>query len=114
MLINKFNIKFVLYLVGAKVILACRNTDKADKAAAEIREATGSSLVLVHKLNLASTASIRDFAEKILKEEDRLDILINNAGKSTKQRWPNDANMIVLRLHDTVMTEVVRTVTLIG
>lgn len=65
------------------MILACRNTDKADKAAAEIREATGSSLLVVRKLNLASTASIRDFAEQILKEEERLDILINNAGKST-------------------------------
>ncbi|NWS76945.1 RDH12 dehydrogenase, partial [Crotophaga sulcirostris] len=63
-----------------KVIVACRDTAKAEAAATEIRAETGSEQVIVKKLDLADTKSIREFAEKFLAEEKELHILINNAG----------------------------------
>ena len=57
--------------VGAKVILACRNTAKGDTAAAGM---TGD--VEVRPLDLQNLASVREFAAGV----EAVDILINNAG----------------------------------
>ncbi|KAL7992350.1 hypothetical protein Chor_016606 [Crotalus horridus] len=65
---------------GAKVILACRDMAKAEKAAHEIRIKTGNQGVIAKKLDLADTKSIREFASNFLKEEKELHILVNNAG----------------------------------
>ncbi|XP_039597760.1 retinol dehydrogenase 12 [Polypterus senegalus] len=69
-----------LALRGARVIIACRDFAKGEAAANEIRLETGNQAVLVRGLDLANTASIRQFAEAFLKEEKNLHILINNAG----------------------------------
>ncbi|NXB02844.1 RDH12 dehydrogenase, partial [Cnemophilus loriae] len=63
-----------------KVIMGCRDIPKAEAAASEIRAETGNQQVIVKKLDLADTKSIREFAEKFLAEEKELHILINNAG----------------------------------
>ncbi|NXW69207.1 RDH12 dehydrogenase, partial [Hirundo rustica] len=63
-----------------KIIIACRDIAKAEAAASEIRAETGNQQVIVKKLDLADTKSIREFAEKFLAEEKELHILINNAG----------------------------------
>lgn len=60
--------------------MACRNFDKCEEARKEIIELTGNKNVFNRELDLSSLESIRKFAEKFLKEESRLDILINNAG----------------------------------
>ncbi|XP_037630144.1 dehydrogenase/reductase SDR family member 13-like [Sebastes umbrosus] len=65
---------------GARVILACRNKDKAEAAAFDIRRESGNNQVVFMQLDLASFKSVRSFAETFLKTEPRLDILINNAG----------------------------------
>ncbi|XP_060618436.2 retinol dehydrogenase 12-like [Anolis sagrei] len=65
---------------GARVIIACRNTEKGETVAQEIQTETGNQQVIVKKLDLSDTKSIRTFAEHFLKEEDKLHILINNAG----------------------------------
>ncbi|KAI9537812.1 hypothetical protein NQZ68_022474 [Dissostichus eleginoides] len=65
---------------GARVILACRNRDKAQDAIADIQQETGSTDVFYMQLDLASMKSVRSFAETFLKTESRLDLLINNAG----------------------------------
>jgi NAD(P)-dependent dehydrogenase (short-subunit alcohol dehydrogenase family) len=57
--------------VGAKVILAVRNTDKGAQAAATM---TGD--VEVRKLDLQDLASVRAFADGV----DGADVLVNNAG----------------------------------
>lgn len=65
---------------GARVILACRDVEKGKRAAQAIQEETKSDQVIVKKLNLASTESIREFADEIHSSERRLDVLLNNAG----------------------------------
>lgn len=65
---------------GARVILACRNKERAEAAAFDIRRESGNSQVVFMQLDLASLESVRSFAETFLKTEPRLDILINNAG----------------------------------
>jgi len=57
--------------VGAKTILAVRNTTKGDAAAAGM---TGD--VEVRKLDLQDLSSVREFAEGV----DAVDVLVNNAG----------------------------------
>lgn len=65
---------------GARVYMACRDIQKGESAASEIRAETKNSQVLVRKLDLSDTKSIRAFAEGFLAEEKQLHILINNAG----------------------------------
>ncbi|XP_054547348.1 retinol dehydrogenase 11 isoform X2 [Talpa occidentalis] len=65
---------------GARVYLACRDVQKGELVAKEIQIMTGNKQVLVRKLDLADTKSIRAFAKEFLAEEKHLHILINNAG----------------------------------
>lgn len=65
---------------GARVILACRDEKKGTAARDRIIESTGNQQVTYKHVDLASFASVREFAEDILKSEPRLDVLINNAG----------------------------------
>ncbi|XP_048850064.1 retinol dehydrogenase 12-like isoform X1 [Brienomyrus brachyistius] len=65
---------------GARVIMACRDLSRAERAADEIRQSTGNRNVVVRHLDLASLSSVRQFAKSYICSEERLDILINNAG----------------------------------
>ncbi|PNF13961.1 Retinol dehydrogenase 12 [Cryptotermes secundus] len=69
---------------GARVVMACRSVDKAEAAAKEIRDVTrdvqGAGTVRVVRLDLGSLASVRQCAQELLKTEDRIHLLINNAG----------------------------------
>lgn len=52
---------------GARVILACRDVEKGEEAAAEIRARVGGAQVEVRELDLADTYSIRAFAQRFLR-----------------------------------------------
>ena len=65
---------------NARVILACRSVERGEKAAVEVRKRSGNDNVMFRQLDLASLDSVRKFVDKVLKEEPRIDILINNAG----------------------------------
>ncbi|KAF2354663.1 Short-chain dehydrogenase/reductase SDR [Trinorchestia longiramus] len=77
---------------GARVIMACRNLEKAQKVADKIIKETGNEKVIVKKLDLASLASVRAFANDILRTEHALHILCDLdlrtvVGSSTCVRW---------------------------
>lgn len=63
----------------ARVILACRDVSSARATAEEIARDTGVR-PLCMRLDLCSFASIRQFASQVVAQEQRLDVLINNAG----------------------------------
>mmetsp|Transcript_2306 Transcript_2306/g.2581 ORF Transcript_2306/g.2581 Transcript_2306/m.2581 type:complete len:306 (+) Transcript_2306:29-946(+) len=70
----------VLVKHHARVIMACRNLDKAREAAAKIKELIPEACIDVSELDLASLASVRRCATKLLEEETKIDLLILNAG----------------------------------
>lgn len=63
----------------ARVIIGCRNLRKAKGVAQEIFEETR-ELVVVKHLDMTSLKSVRKFCEDVIRTEQRLDVLINNAG----------------------------------
>jgi NAD(P)-dependent dehydrogenase (short-subunit alcohol dehydrogenase family) len=65
---------------GARVIMACRNLQKAETALQEIVQKSGNENVVAKHLDLASLKSVREFSEDVNSNELRLDALINNAG----------------------------------
>ncbi|XP_052739450.1 retinol dehydrogenase 14-like [Bicyclus anynana] len=65
---------------GARTILACRDEERALAAVEKIKNETGNMQVIYRHLDLTSLQSVRDFANDVLKTEDRLDVLVNNAG----------------------------------
>lgn len=65
---------------GARLYMACRDAARCEAARLEIIERTQNPNVFNRTLDLASLSSVRQFAERFLAEEQRLDILINNAG----------------------------------
>ncbi|GHJ88877.1 hypothetical protein NliqN6_5279 [Naganishia liquefaciens] len=69
------------------LILAVRNVGLGEKAAQEIVEANeGKGTVPeVWELDLGKMQSVKDFAERVNKELDRLDIVISNAGIATEK-----------------------------
>ncbi|MCD8029405.1 MAG: SDR family NAD(P)-dependent oxidoreductase, partial [Bacteroides sp.] len=65
---------------GAKVVMACRNPQKADAAMQKIWDAVPGADLDTMLLDLASQKSVADFAAQFLQKYDRLDVLVNNAG----------------------------------
>ena len=62
------------------MILACRDVERGEEARRRIVAATDNPRISVAELDLASLASVRRFADQVLKKEERLDVLVNNAG----------------------------------
>lgn len=75
-----FETALALYQAGARVILACRNQQNAEKAVMEMQEKGGKGFLEIGLLDLSSLESVKVFAQKFLENHDRLDLLINNAG----------------------------------
>jgi NAD(P)-dependent dehydrogenase (short-subunit alcohol dehydrogenase family) len=67
---------------GARVVLASRSEQKADAAAASIRDRVPGAQVEFVKLDLSSLGAIREAAEKI-RRLGGVDVLINNAGATS-------------------------------
>ena len=66
---------------GARVVLACRNPERARAAEREIATAASApDGVEALPLDLASLASVRAFADAIRKRHPALHLLVNNAG----------------------------------
>lgn len=68
---------------NARVILACRSIERGQQALQDIIKTTGNSNIVVKECNLASLRSVRNFAYDFINSENRLDVLICNAGTGT-------------------------------
>jgi NAD(P)-dependent dehydrogenase (short-subunit alcohol dehydrogenase family) len=65
---------------GAHVVLAVRNLDKGQRAAAQIITARPDARVTVQQLDLGSLASVHAATDSLRAAYDQVDLLINNAG----------------------------------
>jgi len=72
--------------LGATVVLACRNQEKAAAAAADVKERSANDDVHLVALDLSDLASVQAAAEDILARWDNLHVLINNAGGTWSDR----------------------------
>jgi len=70
---------------GARVVIACRDADKAERAVREIKSSSRSLNVVHMELDLANLRAVRDFCKSFLQREKRLDILVNNAGEADEE-----------------------------
>jgi len=65
---------------GAEVIVASRDSVKAERSILNIKEEIPGAKLEFIELNLANLDSVRKFAEKFKSKYNSLDILLNNAG----------------------------------
>ncbi|CAG5895824.1 unnamed protein product [Menidia menidia] len=65
---------------GARIVMACRDLERAEEARSDILEDTGNENLVIRKLDLSDLKSIKAFADVINREEKQVNILINNAG----------------------------------
>ncbi|TBU37636.1 NAD(P)-binding protein [Dichomitus squalens] len=68
---------------NAKVYLAARSKEKAEKAISSLKEATGKEAIF-HELDLSDLAAVKKSAGHFLSKEKELHVLYNNAGVM----WP--------------------------
>jgi len=70
----------ILAQKNATVIVAVRNTKKAESVEQEIKQIQPNAKIDIQEMDLNSLESVNRFADKVLSSYDRLDVLINNAG----------------------------------
>jgi NAD(P)-dependent dehydrogenase (short-subunit alcohol dehydrogenase family) len=75
-----------LALLGARVVLACRSTERGEKARREILSKAGPGEVEVMEVDLSRQGSIREFARTFAARHPALDVLVNNAGVWLQRR----------------------------
>jgi NAD(P)-dependent dehydrogenase (short-subunit alcohol dehydrogenase family) len=68
------------------VLLHGRSPERLEATLEELRSQTNTEKVGSYVADLSSLAAVRDLAERILSEYDRLDVLVNNAGIIVQER----------------------------
>ncbi len=75
---------------GATVLLHGRSRERLEAALGEVRRKTGSKELRSYPADLSSLGAVRGLAEQVLSHEERLDVLINNAGVITLERQESE------------------------
>src|SRR5438270_14005946 len=65
---------------GAHVVMGCRDLARGETARAQVVAKVRDADIEVRRLDLASLASIREFADKLHADLPSIDLLVNNAG----------------------------------
>jgi NAD(P)-dependent dehydrogenase (short-subunit alcohol dehydrogenase family) len=79
-------VAFELAATGATVLLHGRRRARLEATLEEAREETGSEKLGSYLADLSSLGEVRALAEQVLTEQDRLDVLVNNAGVIAEER----------------------------
>src|SRR5215212_4861243 len=74
------HVAFELAASDATVLLHGRSRERLETTIEEIRRDTGNEKLGSYLADLSSLGEVRALAEQVLAEQDRLDVLINNAG----------------------------------
>jgi len=71
---------------GATALLHGRSPERLEATLEELRDQTSTEKVGSYLADLSSLAAVRDLADRVLSEYDRLDVLVNNAGIIARER----------------------------
>jgi NAD(P)-dependent dehydrogenase (short-subunit alcohol dehydrogenase family) len=71
---------------GATVLVHGRSPERLEATLEELRGQTSSQKVDSYLADLSSLGAVRDLADRIISEYDRLDMLVNNAGIIVQER----------------------------
>lgn len=93
-----YEIALALARAGSDVILAGRDPAKGNAAVDRIRRDLGVTSIRFERLDLADLASIAGFAERLSKQREDIDMLINNAGVMVPPRRLTTADGFELQL----------------
>jgi NAD(P)-dependent dehydrogenase (short-subunit alcohol dehydrogenase family) len=88
-----FHTTLGLAKVGYKVIMACRNRDKAESAKSKIMQVIPDAELEIQQLNLSDLDSVKDFVNRFSEQYNKLDILVNNAGVMTMSGQKNSKGL---------------------
>jgi NAD(P)-dependent dehydrogenase (short-subunit alcohol dehydrogenase family) len=72
--------------MGATVLLHGRSPERLEATLEEVRSQTGGERLGSYLADLSSLGEVRGLAERVLSEQDRLDVLVNNAGIISRGR----------------------------
>lgn len=75
-----FEASLILAAAGARLLWLCRNPAKAEVALEKLRAKHPDADVLFIPCDLSNLASVREAADRVRSETDRVDAVINNAG----------------------------------
>lgn len=70
---------------GYRVIMACRNREKSETVRKQIAERTGNGRIELLPLDLSSMGSIRRFADTLALRNEKVSVLLNNAGAMSRE-----------------------------
>jgi thioester reductase-like protein len=68
---------------GGRVLLVARGVEQLEQTKREIEDVGG--LAFVHRCDLADMSDIERMAKEVLQEHGRVDVLVNNAGRSIRR-----------------------------
>ena len=76
--------------LGASLILLSRNEKRGEKICDQIRKINNNAQVKFYKVDISSMKEVRNVSEKIKKDFEHIDVLINNAGARFDKYLKND------------------------
>lgn len=68
---------------GATLLLHGRDEARGQRMLEEIRAQTGNTHLQWYRADFSQLAQVRALAERLVREQERLDVLVNNAGIGT-------------------------------
>jgi NAD(P)-dependent dehydrogenase (short-subunit alcohol dehydrogenase family) len=71
---------------GARVVMGCRDAGRGEAARSQIAQETGNARVELAVFDQSRPREVRAFAESFARANDRLDVLVNNAGTWLSRR----------------------------
>lgn len=76
--------------LGASLIILSRNEKNGEKICGQIGKISSNAHVKFYKVDISSMKEVRNVSEKIIKDFERIDVLINNAGARFDDYLKND------------------------
>jgi len=78
---------------GGTIHMVCRNPEYGEEARKELKELSDNSAIHLHILDISKPRDVTKFVKKFKEENEKLDVLINNAGCMVNKRELNEEQL---------------------